>query len=472
MLKISKKAHLNYLARVVKLNNLRKHSNADRLQVETIDGNNVITGLNAMNGMLYVYFPLESVINKHFLSYTNSFVDMTLNFDTGVKGYFNITGRVRATRLRGERSEGYIVPVNDISNWLKTIDVDFDFTEEMVGTEFDSIGNIILCEKYINWKAIKENRQQTKNTQKKAKVSRLVDEQFHFHIDTPQLKKFISNINPNDKIWITRKLHGTSAVISKVLCVKKLNWFEKLLKRLGVNIVDTHYDLVYSSRKVVKNGYLDPKESNHNHYYSSDIWGDCAKRYEQCLKPGISLYGEIVGYTPDGAYIQKGYDYGCNPGEFDFYVYRVTLTSATGDVYEMSPEQMKHYCEKYGIKTVPEFYYGEAELLTGSFFTPYEWENNPYINDGIYYHKPNPEWQSEFLLTLCEQYLEKDCTDSRFLDVVSNQSAPDEGICLRVDKPLDIEVYKLKSFAFLERETKMLDEGDVDMETLQTETEE
>jgi hypothetical protein len=469
MLNVSKKAHLNYLARVVKLNNLRKHTNADRLQVETIDGNNVITGMNAVNGMLYVYFPLESAINKDYLAYSNSFVDKTLNRDPETKGYFNPSGRVRATRLRGERSEGYIVPVSDISNWLKSIGVDFDFTEKMVDQEFDSIGNIVLCEKYLNWKAIKAARQQTKNVTKKAKVSRLVEDQFHFHIDTPQLKKFISNVKPDDNIWITRKLHGTSAVISNVLCVKKLNWFERLLKKFGVNVVDSHYDLVYSSRKVVKNGYLEPSESNFNHYYSSDIWGDCAKRYEHCLKPGISLYGEIVGYTPDGAYIQKGYDYGCEPGQFDFYVYRVTFTSATGDVYEMSPDQMKHYCGKYGIKTVPEFYYGKAELLTDSCLTRYKWENQPYVYDGKL--KPNPEWQSELLYRLCEQYLEKDCTDFRFSDVVSNQSAPDEGICLRIDRPLDIELYKLKSFAFLERETKMLDEGDVDMETLQTEIE-
>jgi hypothetical protein len=457
MLNTSKKAHLNYLARVVKLNNLRKHSNADRLQVETIDGNNVITGMTAMNGMLYVYFPLESAINKDYLAYSNSFVEKTLNRDPEVKGYFNNSGRVRATRLRGERSEGYIVPVEDISEWLKTVGHDFVFTEEMVDKEFDSIGDIILCEKYLNWKAIKAARQQSKNTTKKAKVSRLVENQFHFHIDTPQLKKFISNVRPDDTIWITRKLHGTSAIISKVICVKKLNWFERLLKKLGVNVVDTHYDLVYSSRKVVKNGYLDPNETNHNHYYSSDIWGDCAKKYEQFLRPGISLYGEIVGYTPDGAFIQKGYDYGCEPGKYDFYVYRVTITSATGDVYEMSPDQMKHYCEKYGIKTVPELYYGKAVSLAAKFDTLLE---------------VNEDWQNEFLNILCEQYLEKDCKDPLFSDIPCTDNVPDEGICLRIDKPLDIEIYKLKSFAFYERETKMLDAGDVDMETLQTETEE
>lgn len=444
-LKISEKANANYLAKVIRLDNLRKHSNADRLQVATIDGNNVITSLAAQDGMLYIYFPLESAINKEYLSYSNAFQEKELNKDTEVKGYFQKTGRVRATNLRGEKSEGYMVPVTDISNWLKEYySIDFKFTDEMVNTEFDLVCDTLLCEKYVNRQALALAKKEAKNKNKKAKVSRLVDSQFHFHIDTPQLKKFIRNVNPNDYIQITRKLHGTSAVISKILCVKPLKWYEKVLKKLGVNIVDSEYDLVYSSRKVVKNGYLDPSEANHNHYYSSDVWGDCAKKYEQFLKPGISLYGEIVGFTSDGAFIQKGYDYGCDSNTFDFYVYRVTYTSANGDVYEMSPAQMTHYCDKYGIKTVPQIYYGRARDL---------------------YSLPvTDHWHENFLENLCNDYLEKTCD-------MCKENVPDEGICLRIDKPLDIDIYKLKSFAFLERETKMLDSGEVDMETVQSEVE-
>jgi len=444
-LKISEKANVNYLAKVIILDNLRKHSNADRLQVATIDGNNVITSLAAREGMMYIYFPLESAINLEYLSYSNAFQEKELNKDTEVKGYFHKTGRVRATNLRGEKSEGYMVPASDISNWLKEVyDLDFTFTEEMANTEFDLIGDILVCKKYINYKVLQQSNKEAKNKNKKAKVSRLVDSQFHFHIDTPQLKKFITNVNPNDYIQITRKLHGTSAVVSKILCVKPLKWYEKLFKKLGVNIVDTEYDLVYSSRKVVKNGYLDPSEANHNHYYSSDVWGECAKKYDSFLKPGISLYGEIVGFTPDGAFIQKGYDYGCDPNTFDFYVYRVTYTSPNGDVYEMSPSQMTHYCDKYGIKTVPEIYYGKARDLYGMSVTDH--------------------WHQNFLDNLCNEYLEKSCD-------MCKENVPDEGICLRIDKPLDIDIYKLKSFAFLERETKMLDEGEVDLETTQSEVE-
>jgi len=183
MLQISEKANRNYLAKVVRLTNIRKHSNADRLQVVTIDGNNVITSMSAQEGNLYIYFPLEAAINKEYLSFSNAFASKELNKDTEIKGYFPNTGRVRAARLRGERSEGYIIPAFDITNWLKEFyNKDFTFTEDHVDQEFDIVCDIKLCEKYVNREQIVRDSKENKNTKKKAKVSRLVDEQFHFHI--------------------------------------------------------------------------------------------------------------------------------------------------------------------------------------------------------------------------------------------------------------------------------------------------
>ena len=57
---------------------------------------------------------------------------------------------------------------------------------------------------------------------------------------------------------------------------------------------------------------------------------------------------------------------------------------------------------------------------------------------------------------LREKYLEKQCT-------VCKNKVPNEGIVLRVDE-LGSRALKLKSFAFLQKETKDLDKGNVDME--------
>lgn len=75
MFKTSNKAHINYLAKIVILNNVRRHQNADRLQCVMIDGNNVVIGNNAKDGDLGIFFPLESKINDEFLSRLSLFRD-------------------------------------------------------------------------------------------------------------------------------------------------------------------------------------------------------------------------------------------------------------------------------------------------------------------------------------------------------------------------------------------------------------
>jgi len=441
---ISKTANVNYLAKVVKLNNIRKHENADRLLCVAIDGNNVITGLTATEGQLYIYFPLESSINSEYLSWSNSYEKKELNQDPEVKGFFGHSGRVRAIRLRGERSEGYIVPVDTISSWVyETTGNDFVFTENDVETEFDTINGLKLCEKYVNIVGIKKLKEKkNNNTKKVVKESKLIDNQFRFHIDTAPLRKNMHNINPNDYISITNKIHGTSFVVSSVLCKKKLTFVEKVLKKIGVNIVDSHYDLVYSSRKVVKNKNIE--DGNSQHFYGYDLWGDIAQNLKGSLTEGISLYGEAVGYTKTGAYIQNQYDYGCSPGKFETYIYRITMTNASGKVFEFSSSQVKEYCQKFGLKTVPEYYYGKAKDL---FDLP-----------------PDVHWNESFLEKLTEEYLEKDC------DLCVNK-VPAEGIVIRRET-FDIDVYKHKSFRFFEQETKQLDSGEIDLETQESVEEE
>lgn len=48
-----------YKGYVVKVQNLRKHENADRLQIATFFGNDVIVGLNTKVEDIGVYFPCD-----------------------------------------------------------------------------------------------------------------------------------------------------------------------------------------------------------------------------------------------------------------------------------------------------------------------------------------------------------------------------------------------------------------------------
>ena len=243
-LQISKNANPNYLAKVVKLKGLQKHPGADRLQTVVIDFQTVITGMEAKEGDIYIYFPVECTINTSFLSITNSFRDKTFNDDSEKTGFFESNGRVKAVRLRGEQSCGYLVPKNVVEDFAN-----FLIHDSFVGTEFDTINGIKLLEKYV----IKESVSGANKNKTASKLSRLVEGQVRLHVDTENLRKNVHKIKPSDLISITYKTHGTSYWVGNVLVKKQLNWFEKLAKKIGLNIVDTEYDLIYGSRNVVKN---------------------------------------------------------------------------------------------------------------------------------------------------------------------------------------------------------------------------
>ena len=103
----SKKANVNYLAKIVEIKNFRQHSNPEvtRLKCCTIDGFNIITGIDSQPG-LYVYFPTACCINPDFLRYCNLYRHKELNNDPEQTGMFEDNGRVKAIRLKNELSEG------------------------------------------------------------------------------------------------------------------------------------------------------------------------------------------------------------------------------------------------------------------------------------------------------------------------------------------------------------------------------
>jgi len=426
----------NYLAQVVKIQNLRKHSNADRLQCVSIQGNNVITGLDAKDGMIYVYFPLECKINSNFLSHTNSFRDKTLNKDQNVVGFFDDSGRVKAVKLRNEKSEGYIVPAYVIESWIKsTHDMTIDLSK-FVNQEFDTIGTVLLCEKYIINRRNQggENAGKIKKQDKKKRFTKLISNQYSLAEDTNHLKKNIHRISPDDNITIAYKMHGCNISMGNVLCNKPLKWYEKILKKIGVNVVDTEYDVIYASRKVIKNQFI---YNDTQHYYDVDIWGEICNKYKNSLQDGISIHGEIVGQLPNGKYIQSKYDYGIGEGKADLFVYRMFYKSPSGKVFEFNTDQMVAYCNQHGLKTVPIFFNGKAKDLFDISVTEH--------------------WHQNFLQKLMETYNEKDC-------FMCKNKVPEEGICLILNSKNSFEAFKLKSFRFLQHETEELDKGTENIE--------
>lgn len=414
MISKSKDHNPNYLAKILLLPKPRKHENADRLQCVTIDFQNVITGLDSTEGDLYVYFPVESCIDSRFLALTDSYRDSALNSNIEAKGFFEPKGRVKAIKLRGERSQGYIVPVEKI-NFIYGCNI----TESLDGVYFDLIGNTKLCWKYEPPIKVSNNQQSKKESKK---LSRLVDGQVRLHCDTANIRKCINELSPDDRITISYKLHGTSGTAQHVLVKKKLNLIQKFCS-LFVPVVDKEYDLVYTSRKVIKNQYLgDPK--NKEGYYDSDIWGEMVSKYKlkSIIPKGYSIYYEIVGFTSEGSYIQKGYDYGCKPKEAKIYVYRVTFTNEDGIVHELNTNDCLKFCKKLDLDFVKVLEHG---------FVP-DFSNREVI-----------------IADLEAKYNNKNCS-------ICSNKVPEEGVVIRVDSADEFKAYKLKSSDFLEYESKNL----------------
>lgn len=458
MLNKSKNYNENYSAKIVRLGTPRQHSNADRLLCWNIDFQNVITNMEYNEGGVVVYFPLECAINKSLISFIDGFEDKTLNKNPEEKGYFNKHARVRAVKLRGEPSQGFVLPIDIVQEWLIAGGYhDANISVSSIGTEFDSFADIVICEKYIP----RNKRQQGSgkgNKQFVKRVSRLVDNQFRLHNDTSNLRRNIGNIHPDDIIGIHYKKHGTSWVVGNVLTKRKLSWIEKTLIKLGVNIQTQVYDYIYSSRKVVKNEY----DNLSLGYYGTDVWGDIKEQVKEYIPKGWTLYGEYLGFTKDGSPIQGGYDYGCKMGEGKIYVYRITITNPDGFSIELDDKQIEEFCkDKPGINYSDTFiYYGRARDYYD--YAEGVGQDVELTDEDMLSNTNIDEWRANFLLHLEKLHNNKDC-------YMCINRVPEEGIVVRKQNTFTYEAYKLKSSRFLEHETKELDKEIIDIESLEEE---
>ena len=137
---------------IAKLEDVRKHGNADRLKIATVCGNTVIVGLDAKDGDMVVYFDSNLKLSQQYLSannlYSESYAGM--NSDPTKWGYFGKSGRVKAQRFRGEISNGYPA---DLESLTKAVLI--KYFNPKVGDVFTHINGVEICSKYIVGKEAK-----------------------------------------------------------------------------------------------------------------------------------------------------------------------------------------------------------------------------------------------------------------------------------------------------------------------------
>ena len=386
---------MSYCGYITKLQNVRPHSNADRMKLADCFGNTVCVGIDTPEDTLLIYFPTDGQLSVEYCEYNNLVRKKDEN-GNNIGGYMDPDKRnVTAIKLRGEKSDGLVMPLESLAF------TGVDISTFKMGDTITVVNGHEICKKYIpvNKKAPRVS-EGNRTRKKKVPIAPLFVE----HADTEQLAYNMDAFKPGDEIEITLKMHGTSQRTGYLPVFKgyKRTLWDKICRRAGEPIYE--WDYVSGTRRTVL-------ENFDGGFYGSNAF---RKQHEDLFRgklwKGETVYYEVVGFTDDGASIMAScsnkklndkefvkkygdttvFSYGCSPtgtkrmvgedadGRFmidvatpksDVYVYRMTMTNEDGNIVEYTPDFMRYRCEQMGVKTVPVMWRGFIGNNNCSYFS-------------------------------------------------------------------------------------------------------
>lgn len=391
-----------YKAYVTRIKNLRKHSNADRLQCGECFGNTVIVDLKVQPEELGVYFPVDGKLGVEY-AIKHDLLRRKDENGNQAGGYLDPEKRnIKALKLRGEKSDGLFMPLSSLEDFT-------DISKLNEGDTISVLNGVTICEKYIPRGKRSANIGGGNRTRKHhAPIAPL----FMEHADTEQLAYNLSAFRPGDFVEITLKMHGTSQRTGYLptLVGYKRTLLDKLFRRDGKPVYEWGY--VSGTRRVVLENY------EGGFYGNNSFREQHSKVFEGKLHKGETVYYEVVGFTTDGTPIMASADnkkvdklvgdkefskqygktttfsYGCDPSgkklrdvkgvtavatspslasadisslyesvpQSDLYVYRMTMTNEDGEVVEYPPDFMRYRCDQMGVKYVPLLWRGIVDI--------------------------------------------------------------------------------------------------------------
>lgn len=325
-----------YNAVVMRIDNIVKHPNADKLQVINLGGIQVVTGLTAKINDLAIYFKEKTQIAEWFLKERNLYRHKDKNNDKdSAPGFFEDNGVVRSLRLRGIYSQGFIYfPTQDeIINWnLKE------------NTLINEVNNLELCWKFETFVFHEDKKQPNKVFVKRKKDK--FHEEFVRYGNTSSIVDVINTIPVGSGILVTNKLHGTSGRTGKFAVNAKWSWRHpmKSFSNWWNNVKE--FNILTGSR-------------NQNLYNNEDIFG---KDFRFAIhKQFIALkdlmyekeifFYEIVGWngsTPIQQLDANMFHYGQQRGTFTFYVYAISQ-----DNKRLTYDEVVTRCNSLKLNVVP-----------------------------------------------------------------------------------------------------------------------
>ena len=399
-----------------------KHPNADRLQLGSVFGSQVVVGMDVKSGDVGIFFQEGLQLSDEYAK-ANDLVRRKDADGNAAGGFFEENRRVRCQKFRGTKSEGYWAPLDSLSfasGWERL----------KVGDRLESMGKTPICNKYVT-PATAYAR-----AGKGVSVSRRETQMFKAHFDTDQLRFNTRNIKAGNKVYVTLKMHGTSQRTGRVLEPVEQVWWKKWLK------FKPKYEWTYltGSRNVIMG------RGTGTPYHSDEFRKKAADQFIGKLHKGETVFYEVVGYegtgkpimgihTPKGDVVKEYgkepfvYSYGCPEGKHEAYVYRITMTNEDGISFDLPWPAVQRRCLELEVSYVRQLD---------------EFTANGHADD---------------LMARIEQFVEG-------RDPIG-MVHPREGVCVRVEGNGEskAQVFKHKSFTFGFLEGYIKEKADyVDME--------
>jgi RNA ligase (TIGR02306 family) len=299
---------------------IQPHNNAERLEVATVYGFQVIVSKGRYQvGDKAVYIPIDSILPENLEN---------LIFPADSKIKLN-NHRVRQIKIRGLASQGMLINPDEVASLVNP---------KYLKDEQD-LKLILNVKKYEP--PVRQAQLAGPKGQRNKKNEHPL---FHKYNGLDNIKWFPNKFTEQTNVVIQEKLHGTNARASIMPFIgnsifKKI----KILLKLAPAIENC-----YGSNNVEISA-----KSSYKGFYGEDVYGKVFSEIDvfSKLKLGESAFGEIVGPG-----IQKSYAYGLKAHKF--VLFDVKVLNADGTQTWLSPDEVETFAKERGFDFVPVLYKG------------------------------------------------------------------------------------------------------------------
>lgn len=363
-----------YSGYYTELKNVHKDPNSDNLYLATCMQEGVIVGPESYEGQRVIYFPADGCLDYDFAM---KFGLMRKDKDGNpAGGYLDYPScHIRAIKLRGNRSEGIAIDACKVRDAYD--DMGIDHLE--LGTPITHVAGHEVCKKYVP-KRKNSGGPGQRTSYKGRRTAGVTYPEFAMHADTEQLDYNLDAFREGDLLNFSLKMHGTSQ--RSMRCEAHIEkkgikaFFAKLFHRPLYTIQEAY---VCGTRRTVI------EQFEGRGFYGNDLFRQKHhNRIAPFVVPGMEVFYEVVGYYGDGeentimpigdngkvgdkAFVKEfgknsKFVYGCQPGQSEMYVYRITFNGR-----EFSPQEIINWCNHAGVNHVP--YLFETEIFPYRFTT-------------------------------------------------------------------------------------------------------